>query len=94
MRKLLIATIATIAMTSVAFADNYPRHHHNRHNNNGAIVGGLLGGIIIGSMIAGSNRGYYYDERPRYRYRQCYRSFEGEYWNGYRWVAEYRTICN
>ena len=92
MRKLLIVAVATIAMTSAAIADVYPRHHHRHHNNNGALVGGIVGGLIIGGIIAGSNRDYY--ERPRhYRYRSCERYFDGEYWNGYRWVPQYRTIC-
>lgn len=92
MRKILIAAVAVLAMSGTSLADNYHRHHH-RHNNNGALIGGVIGGLIIGGMLAGPRPGYYYEEDPYYRPRECRRYFDGEYWNGYRWVATYRTIC-
>lgn len=97
MRKLLIASVALIGMTTASMADGYPRHHHyNGGGNGGAIVGGIIGGLLIGGLLAGPRPGYYYDEYQAYPqyYSRCHTYFEGNYWNGYQWVSRYRKICD
>jgi len=107
MRKLAIALAATIAMSTAAEANNWnnrrhhPRpHHHHNHNN---WVAPLVGGLVIGGLLMSSQQNYYagpgYGNVPAYggygyRYQPvCQRVFVGSFWDGWRWVRQYDTIC-
>ena len=106
MRKLAIALAATIAMCSVAEANNWnnrrhhqPRYHHHHNNNNW--VAPLVGGLVIGGLLMSSQQNYYagpgYGNVPAYGYRYqpyCRNVHVGTFWNGWRWVNQYETVCD
>lgn len=107
MRKLAIALAATIAMTSAAQADwNGNRRHHQpryqHHHNNNNWVAPLVGGLVIGGLLMSSQQNYYagpgYGNVPAYGYQRyqpvCQRVFVGSFWDGWRWVRQYDTICD
>lgn len=108
MRKIALALVAVVCMTSVSYADPYdwrrgPRpgygypHHEYRGggDNGGAIVGGLIGGMIIGGMLNQMAQPQY--AQPQYvdpDYQPiCQRVVTGQYWNGWQWVYRTRVIC-
>ena len=103
MRKIAIAIAAVIGMTSVAHADwnghrQYPRHHyHGGGGGNNNWVAPLVGGLVIGGLLMSSQQNYYagpgYGNVPVYQ-PMCQRVFVGSFWNGWRWVNQYQTICD
>jgi len=96
MRKIILALTATIAMTSMAHADNYDWQHRRyeghreyRGNGGGNWVAPLFGGLIVGGALMEMSQ-------PRYQQQYqpvCRKVFVGNVIVDNQQVEAYKTIC-
>lgn len=99
MRRLIIALAATVAMTSISYADQYRHRHQRQYHNNNNWVAPLVGGLVVGGLLLSSRQNYYagpgYGNVPAYGYQPyCRNVHVGTFWNGWRWVNQYETMCD
>lgn len=97
MRKLIVAGLAALTMTSAlapavsASAQDRRDHRGDRHDSSGAALAAGLTGLAVGAAIANGGRGdyrdgYYYGP-PRYAYQHYY----GPRYSGYGYRSHCRT---
>lgn len=96
MRKLSLALAATIAMTSMAQADEWqyrryegPRPGYGHYENRGNWVAPMVGGLFIGGMLAEMQNNYY---RQQYQ-PVCQRVFIENVVVDGQMVQAFKTIC-
>lgn len=96
MRKLVVALVATVAITasSLAIPGSAEASSSGR-----ALTYGILGGVAAGALIAGAP--YYappppppvYAPAPAYYGPPC-RWVKERYWDGYYWQVRRIQVCN